>query len=164
MYRLIVSVFTIISMFGCISCSKKINPTQAEVKDSIRHYYPIRQGEMLKMVFPVINKGKDPLIINDILTSCGCVVVKKHEKTMIMPGKTQYINITYNSELNTGYVEHQIRIYGNIIPNGMLECRFDVNVVPLSGYGDSRDYEEIYLDQHKNTYKTQNAYYTGEMP
>ena len=46
---------------------------------------------------------------------------------------------------NIGYVQHVIRIYGNIHPNGMVKLVFDVNVVPHADY--TRDYEELYKEE-----------------
>ena len=39
---------------------------------------------------------------------------------------------------------HRIRIFGNMLPDGRAELKFDVNVVPDADY--TRDYEELYQD------------------
>ena len=49
-----------------------------------------------------------------------------------------------NSIKNVGEVVHRIRIFGNMLPNGKAELKFDVNVVPDADY--TRDYEELYQD------------------
>ena len=51
---------------------------------------------------------------------------------------------TYNSIKNVGEVVHRIRIFGNMLPDGRAELKFDVNVVPDADY--TRDYEELYQE------------------
>lgn len=40
------------------SCSKRVQPTSVEVKDPVRHYFPILQGQKLELMFPVTNTGE----------------------------------------------------------------------------------------------------------
>ena len=87
------------------SCRKEVRPTSIEIKDPDRHYYPIKQGQQLDIMFTIT---------------------------------------TYNSIKNIGLVTHCIRIYGNILPAGKAEIKFDVNVVPDADY--TRDYEELFQD------------------
>ena len=53
-------------------------------------------------------------------------------------------SVRHNSIKNVGEVVHRIRIFGNMLPNGKAELKFDVNVVPDADY--TRDYEELYQD------------------
>lgn len=154
-----------------VSCHKVAKPTIVEVKDSVRHYYPIRQGQKLEIVYPIINRGKEPLIIEDIQPSCGCIVEQQRDRTLVMPGRTKYLHLSYDSRLNTGYVELHVRIFGNILPLGMLDLKFDLHVVPQSGSGYSKDYEEIFQEQYPKSFyqeavdgdELQNPYYVGQL-
>lgn len=134
----------VILTLAAASCSKRVQPTSVEVKDPVRHYFPILQGQSLEMMFPVTNTGENPLVISDIQTSCGCIVVDRKSRIIIPPGRSQHIRMTYNSNKNVGAVTHTVRIYGNILPAGVLKLKFDVNVVPDAAY--TRDYEELYRE------------------
>ena len=45
---------------GITGCKRAIRNTTVYVEDSIRHYFPIRQGEQLSILYKIENTGKDP--------------------------------------------------------------------------------------------------------
>ena len=134
----------IATMLIPMGCKRRLGPTNIEVEDSIRHYYPVRQGQQLNIVYKIGNKGPEPLKITDIQPSCGCIILAQDAERVIPPGGTTYLQMKYNSNKNTGYVQHTVRIFGNIAPHGLAILRFDVNVVPDADY--TRDYEQLYKE------------------
>lgn len=125
-----------------LGCKKQLQPTSVEIKDSIRHYYAIKQGEVLTMNFQVRNTGIHPLVIKEIQTSCGCIITDDDSKIFIPVNGNRTIQLKYNSTKNIGLVSHTIWIYGNIIDKGVAKMKFYVNVVPDADY--TRDYEQLY--------------------
>lgn len=117
-----------VTLFG--SCRKNIGMTTVAVADSVRHYYPILAGEILTLSYELENTGEQPLIIRDIQTSCGCIVPQLDSR-MLLPGKKVRLLFKYESAKNIGYVDHTIRIFGNISPKGLCILKFDVNVGPM---------------------------------
>lgn len=143
MKRLILIIPILASlMLSTTSCRRKISNTTVYVEDSIRHYFPIRQGEQLSILYKIENTGSSPLMIQDIHTSCGCIILEQDAKRLVPPEGYTYLHLNYNSRKNVGEVQHQVRIYGNIEPNGIKELSFIVNVVPDPDY--TRDYEQLY--------------------
>ena len=128
------------------ACKSNVDMTTIEIRDSVRHYYPILQGQELKISVRIDNTGTNPLIMRDIQTSCGCVTTDFNGKTIIPPGRHMFVNIVYDSNKNTGWAEHTVRFRGNIEPNGMAIMKFDVNIVPDANY--HHDYEELF-DQNR---------------
>ena len=114
------------------------------IKDSVRHYYPIKQGQQLDIMFTITNTGDAPLIISEMQPSCGCIILDKSSHIIIPEDGIRQFKATYNSIKNVGEVVHRIRIFGNMLPNGKAELKFDVNVVPDADY--TRDYEESEVD------------------
>ena len=140
LYILLLTVFPF-----CLSgCKKKVRPTTMVIKDSVRHYYPIKQGQQLDIMFTITNTGDAPLVISDIQPSCGCIILDKSSHIIIPEEGIRQFKATYNSIKNIGEVVHRIRIFGNMLPDGKAELTFDVNVVPDADY--TRDYEELFQE------------------
>lgn len=57
LYILLLTVFP----FFLSGCKKKVRPTTMVIKDSVRHYYPIKQGQQLDIMFTITNTGDAPL-------------------------------------------------------------------------------------------------------
>ena len=124
------------------SCKSEVGYTTVQIRDSIRHYYPILQGQQLRIALRVENTGAVPLIVNEVQPSCGCITTDFTGKTIIPPGKFMYVIVVYDSNKNKGNVNHSVRFWGNIAPDGMAIMKFDVNIVPEGN--NHWDYEELF--------------------
>jgi len=139
MKRVLLLLLSLLTLLGCTS---KVQYTTVEIKDPVRHYYPILQGQELTVLVRLQNKGKVPLVVKDIQPSCGCIILESDHEMVVPPERYMVVSLKYDSRKNVGKVEHTIRFWGNISPSGMAEMRFDVNVVPDASY--HHDYEELY--------------------
>lgn len=135
-------------LFSCRDISKE--KTTMEVEDNDRHYYPVLAGQLKDISYTLKNTGKNPLMITDIITSCGCLNVEGGIGMFtIPPGKQRNLTLSYNSAKNIGYVKHYITLYGNFEKELFKELVFDINVVPNALY--TKDYEELYNDEVKSS-------------
>lgn len=141
-----------------ISCSGRIEPTTVEIKDPVRHYYPILEGEELLISYDIRNTGKNPLVISEIQTSCGCITCQD-AKRIVPPGHDERLVFRYDGSKNRGFVRHQIRLYGNFDMHSMELLEFDVHVVSPSEHG--LDYEELYSRKERGD-EPDNYYVDGE--
>lgn len=145
MNKSIFYIFLLTALPLCFTgCRKEVRPTSMTIKDSVRHYYPIKQGQQLDIMFTITNTGDAPLIISEMQPSCGCIILDKSSHIIIPEDGIRQFKATYNSIKNVGEVVHRIRIFGNMLPDGRAELKFDVNVVPDADY--TRDYEELYQE------------------
>lgn len=129
------------------SCTQTIGPTSILAKDSVRHYYPLIQRDELRMTWEITNMGPEPLIITDILPAVSAITLESAFPEIIPVGETEKLNFIYRSDMNIGYVEHKIRLYGNILPEGVCELTFDTHIVRPTV--DGSDWEEIFSDQQR---------------
>lgn len=127
------------------SCKDKaLKEATVEIEDPDRHYYPVVQGEFLPIQYNIKNVGDEPLVIQEIQTSCGCIIPFDDLPIMVLPGKTNTVRLSYNSMKNTGYVDHQVYLYGNFTDSARRVLTFDTHVVPPADY--TRDYEVIFQE------------------
>ena len=121
LYILLLTVF----LFFLSGCKKKVRPTTMVIKDSVRHYYPIKQGQQLDIMFTITNTGDAPLVISDIQPSCGCIILDKSSHIIIPEEGIRQFKATYNSIKNIGEVVHPPLIR-KLRKNGAIFFRYRI--------------------------------------
>lgn len=96
-------------------------------KNIVHDYGTIVQGSDGSCEFSFTNKGKTPLILNDVKASCGCTV-PEWTRTPIAPGEKGTIKVTYNTN-NQGAFSKSITVNSNAI-NSPLILSIKGNVTP----------------------------------
>ena len=141
--------------FSFVACKdKRLKEADVTIQDPDRHYYPVIQGEILPITYEIRNDSEVPLVIQEIQTSCGCLIPFDDLPIMVLPNKVNTVRLGYNSIKNTGHVEHQIYLYGNFTDSTYRMLTFDTNVVPPADY--TRDYEVLFHEQaEKKTLKVE---------
>ena len=124
------------------ACRRELKPVKVDITDPKRHYYPVIQGELLGITYEIENTSTHPLFIQEIQTTCGCMINHDKLPLVILPKQKGKVHFTYNSTKNTGYVEHFAWLYGNFADSTWRELQFDTNVVPPVEY--TPDYEELF--------------------
>ena len=81
------------------------------VKETEFNFGTIPQGKPVYHFFEVTNTGKDPMVLANVQTSCGCTT-PEWSKEPIMPGATSKIRIGYNAA-SEGHFEKFITITYN---------------------------------------------------
>ena len=61
--------------------------------------------------FEVKNTGNQPLVIQDVTTSCGCITVD-FAKEPVLPGGTAVVTVTYKAD-RAEYFNKTVTVYGN---------------------------------------------------
>lgn len=56
----------------------------------------IAQGKPVSTVFHFTNSGKQPLVISQVNTTCGCTVAD-YTREAVLPGKKGSVTVTYNA-------------------------------------------------------------------
>jgi hypothetical protein len=79
-----------------------VNAQEFKFDKEIINYGKIDKGSEKKRVFEFTNVGSAPLIINKVISTCGCAVPKKPEQP-IMPGKKGKIEVSYDTNRIGGF-------------------------------------------------------------
>lgn len=74
------------------------------------NYGHIAEGEHVKFVYTLYNCSQKPLVIQNVQSSCGCVV-PMWPKVPIPPGGTGEISAMYNSTGRPGYFTKSLAVY-----------------------------------------------------
>lgn len=81
--------------------------------DVVNHDFGnIKQGETVTHNFVFKNNGKQDLKILKVKTTCGCTA-SEPEKSVLKPGESSNIKVTYNSAGKKGRDEKTVTVYSN---------------------------------------------------
>lgn len=89
----------------------KVTQDALSVKETEFDFGTIPQGKPVYHFFEVTNTGKDPMVISNVQTSCGCTT-PEWSKEPIMAGGTTKIRVGYNAAAE-GHFEKYITIMYN---------------------------------------------------
>ena len=74
----------------------------------------VKQGEKLSHKFAFKNNGNEPLILNNVLTTCGCTVTE-WPKDPIQPGKSGEIEVKFNTAGRMGKQNKVVTVISNAV-------------------------------------------------
>jgi hypothetical protein len=95
--------------------------------DSVKNIGRITEGEKVEITFRFRNTGNNPLVINNVVASCGCTVAEKPEQP-VSPGKEGMVKAAFNSQGRTGTNHKTITVYSNTT-EPTSQVSFDVEVL-----------------------------------
>ena len=110
-------LMTLLSVFGLTFASAQ---NQAEIKfDQISYDFGAfsESNPVHKTTVTFTNVGKAPLVINQVIASCGCTI-PKYDKRPIAPGQKGSIDVTYNG---TGKFPGHFKKSITVRTNGKVE-------------------------------------------
>jgi len=124
-----ISTTAFVNKFGANTEEKKINDdlqerkeraeqvktmpkTKIEFVSQMYDFGTIQEGEVMKHVYSFKNTGDVPLLISDVLPSCGCTVAE-FTKQPVMPNETGTIGIQFDSKGRPGVTEKHIIVVSN---------------------------------------------------
>lgn len=89
------------------------NPNAPIIKfDKMEHDYgTIEQNADGNCEFKFTNEGKEPLILSNVRSSCGCTV-PTWPRQPILPGQTEVIQVKYDTK-RVGLISKTITVYSN---------------------------------------------------
>jgi len=102
-------VFSVVVVMA--QTEKKKNGPEITFKTTTHDYGDIYIGSDGTYNFKFTNTGNEPLILSKPRSSCGCTV-PKWPKEPILPGETNEIKVTYNTN-KSGSFNKSVTIYSN---------------------------------------------------
>ena len=93
---------TILSFVAVFFITLTVSAQEFKFETETIDYGKVALGSEGKRVFEFTNVGDAPLIIKDIISTCGCTVPQKPEKP-IMPGEKGEIEVSYDTKRPGGF-------------------------------------------------------------
>jgi len=90
----------------------------------------IIQGQKVTYIFKYKNTGTEPLIVSEVITTCGCTATL-WSKSPLALGKESELNVTFNSDGKMGRQNKVITILSNAT-NNATTVSIVCNVLPAT--------------------------------
>jgi hypothetical protein len=90
----------------------------------------VPQGPQLEYSFKFTNKGKSPLIIERVQTSCGCTGATTGGKNEYTKNESGEIKVSFNTQGRQGRQEKQIIVFTNDADNPQKTLRITCDIDP----------------------------------
>lgn len=141
--KILISIISVVTLFVA-SCKQEVKdndaapvPPAAEAPkaittiqwvDSVKMIGKVSEGEKVEIAYRFINTGSNPLIIENVVPTCGCTVAEKPLEP-IAPGKEGVIKASFDSQGRTGVNHKSITVYANT-KEMIHPLVFEVEVIP----------------------------------
>jgi hypothetical protein len=99
----------------------KSNAAEIEFKKTVHDYGVIYEGGDGECEFEFKNVGREPLVLSNVTSSCGCTV-PSWPREPIMPGKTAVIKVKYNTS-RIGAISKTVTVHSNAEENPKVDLR-----------------------------------------
>ncbi len=102
----------------------------AEIKfaESSKNFGDITQGDVVEHTFKFENIGNQPLILSNVLVTCGCTATK-WPRDPVAPGKSAEITVRFDSKGKNGAQNKIITVVSNAV-NPREKVSIKSNVFP----------------------------------
>lgn len=104
------------------------NYAQMEFEESTYNFGDLYQGDKTEHIFKFKNIGAEPLIINNVLTTCGCTAPTWPKKPLLA-GEEGQVKVVFDSSAKIGRQNKVITIRSNA-KSGDYRLRISAMVLP----------------------------------
>lgn len=105
--------------------------SKPEVKfnKNVHDYGSVKEEvEVALSEFEFTNTGKTPVVIQRVITSCGCTT-PSYTREPVLPGKKGKVKVAYNTIHRPGTFRKNVRVYTNV-PDTVYTLTIKGNVIP----------------------------------
>lgn len=115
-------------LFAAVAQAQNDKGSVIEFEVNSHDFGDLEQGAKVEYVFKFKNTGTEPLVLTEVLTTCGCTA-PKWNKEPVAPGATGEIKIMFNSEGKMGRQNKTITVVSNS-KNSPARLSILCNVLP----------------------------------
>ncbi len=97
-------------------------------EDNIWDFGVVKENIVLKHEFTLTNNTDKPLLIRDVITSCGCTATKIKKKRLL-PGESTPLEVTFETEGYSGETKQNIYVHTDNQDSPIIKFTIKANVV-----------------------------------
>ena len=101
---------------------------QISFETTVHNFGDVNQGEKVEQIFKFKNSGNVPLVLQNVLTTCGCTV-PEWPKDPVVPGAEGELKVIFDSTAKIGRQNKVITIRSNS-REGDFRLRISAMVLP----------------------------------
>ncbi len=120
--------FIFFLMAGALVQAQNQSSAIIEWEKSTHEFGDVIQGEKVEHVFKFTNTGTIPLVITNVLVTCGCTTPKGWPREPIAPGGKGEVTIQFDSKGKNGRQNKVATVVSNAVA-GNSQVTFSVNVL-----------------------------------
>jgi len=129
-----------LSLFAALLLALQVHAQEAEQPEAVvdgpqitfavssHDFGDITQGEKVNHVFEFENTGTEPLILSNVLTTCGCTATS-WPREPVAPGQGGKIEVSFNSAGKMGKQNKVVTVVSNAV-NAQERVKIVTNVLP----------------------------------
>ncbi|MFP4093935.1 MAG: DUF1573 domain-containing protein [Cyclobacteriaceae bacterium] len=121
-------LFFAVQVYAQQATEEKLEGPQITFLESSHDFGDIEQGTKVNHVFEFENSGTEPLILSNVLTTCGCTATS-WPREPIVPGEGGKIAVSFNSAGKMGKQNKVVTIVSNAV-NAQERVKIITNVTP----------------------------------
>lgn len=114
MIKIIIILVAVSFSFQGFAQDEEENGPKIKFEEQQHDFGDVQQGKKLSHKFSFKNTGNEPLILNNVLTTCGCTVTE-WPKDPVQPGKSAEIEVKFNTAGRMGKQNKVITIISNAV-------------------------------------------------
>lgn len=113
---------------GLLFAQSKPKP-EVKFDKNVHDYGSVKEEvEVALSEFEFTNTGKTPVVIQRVITSCGCAA-PSYTREPVLPGKKGEVKVAYNTIHRPGTFRKSVRVYTNV-PDTVYTLTIKGNVIP----------------------------------
>lgn len=119
-----------IVLIGAAQSQEEASAEGAEIAftESSKNFGDITQGDVVEYTFKYENTGSQPLILSNVLVTCGCTATN-WPRDPVAPGKSAEITVRFDSKGKNGAQNKIITVVSNAV-NPREKVSIKANVLP----------------------------------
>lgn len=135
LFVFVIGLFLTGSLAAQDNGSEKVSGPTITFSEASFDFGDIKQGDKVEHTFTFKNSGTEPLILSNVLTTCGCTATN-WPRDPIAPGKSGEITVKFNSAGKMGKQNKVVTVVSNAT-NAQERVKIITNVLPNSEKADS---------------------------